>query len=200
MRISFRRSWPRSARRYSELARYDEAQRALVRYIGFSPDHWAYDQLAKNYKERGDLAHWQSTLEEFLAKTEDHGLTHASVNVQLANHFMALKKREQAEHYAEAAARSGAGWAMMCAAEYAEGGETGRPGPDGSSSASEPAAAIFSPPARLPRSVSNRTTSPDDDKPAMIGYFYWLSGDTKKAMAWFRKAYEKAPTPKRDST
>ena len=39
------------ARRYSELARYDEAQRALVRYIGFSPDHWAYDQLAKNYKE-----------------------------------------------------------------------------------------------------------------------------------------------------
>ena len=27
----------------------------------------------------------------------------------------------------------------------------------------------------------------------MIGYFYWLSGDTKKAMTWFRKAYEKVP-------
>jgi tetratricopeptide (TPR) repeat protein len=38
------------ARRYSELGRYDEAQRALTRYIRFSPDYWAYDQIAKNYK------------------------------------------------------------------------------------------------------------------------------------------------------
>ena len=182
------------ARRYSELARYDEAQRALVRYIGFSPDHWAYDQLAKNYKERGDLAHWQSTLEEFLAKTEDHGLTHASVNVQLANHFMALKKREQAEHYAEAAAQSGAGWAMMCAAEMRRGRgdwaawarwflfckRTGRGDLQSARTFAE-------------ECLQPDDKRPDDDKPAMIGYFYWLSGDTKKAMAWFRKAYEKAP-------
>jgi RimJ/RimL family protein N-acetyltransferase len=52
-----------------------------------------------------------------------HTLNHATVNVQLANHFMKLKQWEKAEHYAEAAARSGAEWAMTCAQRCAEGRE-----------------------------------------------------------------------------
>ena len=111
------------ARRYSELGRYDKANGLLLRYIRFSPDYWAYDRLAKNYKERGDLGHWRSTLEEFLAKTEDHGLSHAGANVQLADHFMELKRWELARPFAEAAAQSGAGWAMVCAEHCAEGRE-----------------------------------------------------------------------------
>ena len=111
------------ARRYSELGRYDKAEGPLLRYIRFSPDYWAYDRLAKNYKERGDLGHWQSTLEEFLAKTEDHGLSHAGANVQLADHFMELKRWELARPFAEAAAQSGAAWAMVCAERCAEGRE-----------------------------------------------------------------------------
>ena len=81
---------------------------ALVRYIRFSPDYWAYEQIARNFKERGDLDHWQSTLEDFLAKTPDHGLTHAQVCVQLANHFMERKRWEMATHFAESAAETGA--------------------------------------------------------------------------------------------
>ena len=95
------------ARRYSGLAQYDDAEKVLRRYLAFSPDQWAYELLAKNYKSRSDLQHWQSTLEEFLAKTEDHGLSHATVNVELAHHFMDQKQWDRARPYAEAAAQSG---------------------------------------------------------------------------------------------
>jgi tetratricopeptide (TPR) repeat protein len=74
------------AKRYNELGKFDETQSALLRYIRFSPDYWAYEQLAKNYRQRGDLEHWQSILEQFLAKTEDHGLAHARVRAEIANH------------------------------------------------------------------------------------------------------------------
>ena len=36
---------------------------------------------------------------------------------------------------------------------------------------------------------------PDQAAPGPVGYFYWMGGDTKNAMIWFRNAYEKAPGP-----
>ncbi len=199
------------ARRYSELGRYDEAQRALSRYIRFSPDYWAYDRLAKNYKARGDLEHWQSTLEEFLAKTEDHGLTHATANVQLANHFMERKRWDLARPFAESAAQSGAGWAMVCAERCAEGLEDWQAAESYARGVAEryprgswarwflfckrtghgdlPAARAFA-----EQHLEAIDESPDVAKPVAIGYFYWLNGDPKKAMTWFRKAHEATPT------
>ena len=198
------------ARRYTELGKYDDAHRALVRYIRFSPDFWAYDQLAKNYKERGDLEHWQSTLEEFLAKTEDHGLSHARVNVQLANHFIELKQWEHATRFAEAAATSGAAWAMMCAERCAEGREDWTAAESYAQQVAQrypeegwanwfffckrtghgdlQSARVFA-----EQHLQSIAPRPGLGAQGPVGYFYWLSGDTKKAMTWFRKAYESTP-------
>ena len=200
------------AKRYTELGKIEDAQRALTRYIRFSPDYWAYDQLAKSYKTAGDLARWQSTLEEFLTKAEDHGLTHAQVQVELARHFMDLKQWDKAWPYAEAAASSWAQWAMMCARDcavarkdwknaetYAERTsrrytaqawpywylfclETGQ----GNLAAARSFAADY---------VKSINDHPDQAAPGPVGYFYWMGGDTKNAMIWFRNAYEKAPGP-----
>ena len=198
------------ARRYSEIGKYDEAQRALVRYIRFSPDYWAYEQIARNFKERGDLEHWQSTLEDFLAKTPDHGLTHAQVSVQLANHFMERKQWEMATHFAEAAAETGAAWAMICAQRCAEGREDWVRAEEHARNVSQ----------RYPknwarwflfckrtghgdlqaaRTFAEQHVQPADDQPELpgpvaVGYFYWLTGDTKRAMIWFKKAHEAKPT------
>ena len=191
------------AKRYTELGKIEDAQPALTRYIRFSPDHWAYDQLAKSYKAAGDLERRQSTLEEFLAKTEDHGLTHAQVQVELARHFMDLKQWDQAWPYAEAAASSWAQWAMMCAQRFAVARkdwknaetyaertsrrytaqawpywylfclETGQ----GNLAAARSFAADYL------KSIKDR---PDQAAPAPVGYFYWMGGDTKNAMIWFR--------------
>ena len=109
------------AKRYAALGKPDDAKRALLSYIKFSPDYWAYEQLAKNYKDRGDLANWQATLEQFLEKVEDHGLHHAQVRVEIANHFMNLKQWDKAWPFAEAAAATWAEWAMACAARWRRG-------------------------------------------------------------------------------
>jgi tetratricopeptide (TPR) repeat protein len=53
-------------RRYTGLGRIDEAQRVLSRYIRQSPDYWAYEKLAGNYRSRGDIERWHETLDEFL--------------------------------------------------------------------------------------------------------------------------------------
>ena len=204
---------PRGARQTIHRAGQDRRRPArLTRYIRFSPDHWAYDQLAKSYKAAGDLERWQSTLEEFLAKTEDHGLTHAQVQVELARHFMDLKQWDKAWPYAEAAASSWAQWAMMCARDFAWPGKTGktlRPMPNERRGAI-PAqawpywylfcletgqgnlAAARSFAADYLKSIKDH---PDQAAPAPVGYFYWMGGDTKNAMIWFRNAYEKAPGP-----
>ena len=91
-------------RRYSELKQYDKAREFLERYIAESPEHWAYERLAKNYREQGDTAHWLATLDQYLAAGEDHGLDHAKVRVEIANYYMAKGMWAKAQPYAEAAA------------------------------------------------------------------------------------------------
>ena len=82
-----------------------------MRYIRFSPDYWAYEQIAKNYKAAGDLTRWESTLEDYLIKAEEHGLTHAQVRVELARHFMEKKQWDKAWPYGQGG-RRGVGCAM----------------------------------------------------------------------------------------
>ncbi len=36
---------------------------------------------------------------------------------------------------------------------------------------------------------------PNRAAPGPVGYFYWLSGDSKTAMIWFRNAYTRTPGP-----
>ena len=89
---------------YFQAKQYGNAERVLSRYAVLSPDLWAYQTLAGNFKAQGKLDRWQSTLDEFLAKVEDRGLDHATVRVEIANHYMNLKQWDKARPFAEAAA------------------------------------------------------------------------------------------------
>ena len=108
------------ARRHTEAGQPAEAERFLKRYIERSPDHWAYDMLARNYLALGKEDEWLRTLEAFL-KQEDYGLSHAGVQVTIARHFMSTRRYKRAEPYVLAANESGAGWAMLAAADLYEG-------------------------------------------------------------------------------
>lgn len=108
------------AKKYIELNRPVDAERNLKRYLSRAPDEWAYQSLADIYLNQGDEAKWLATLEESLTK-EDYGLSHASVRVSIARHFMSEKQFAKAEPYAAAAAESWAAWAMQCARECYEG-------------------------------------------------------------------------------
>jgi hypothetical protein len=80
-------------------------------YVKRSPDFWAYQSLAGYYKVQDRLDLWEETLEEAL-KVEAFGLEHARVKQMLARHYMDRKEWKKALPHAEAAAGSGASWAM----------------------------------------------------------------------------------------
>jgi tetratricopeptide (TPR) repeat protein len=199
------------ARRDTDQGQLDEARRVLLRYIQFSPDQWAYELLAKDFKDRGDVERWRLTLDEFLAKAEDNGRSHAQVRVQIANYYMGLDNWDEAWPYAEAAAASGAHWALVCAARCAEGRKDWdsaerytrqicERNPRGGWPAwylfckrtghgdAEAAAALAE------RGVAASADHPSVYPPTPIGYFHWLSGDPKQAVPFFRKAYDAAPS------
>jgi tetratricopeptide (TPR) repeat protein len=108
-------------RKYAELKQYDEAEKYLRQYMEISPDPWAYRTLAECYKARGDNDRWLATLDEFLTKTEPAGLEHAKLQVDIANDLMKRGRWADAKKYAEPAAETWAGWAMICASECNEG-------------------------------------------------------------------------------
>lgn len=107
-------------KRYSTMGRIDDAQKVLKRYIAQSPSHWAYALLAKNEKDRGNVDLWKKTLDEYLERGENSGLDHATVQVELARHFMNKKQWSEALPYAEEAAKTWAAWALNCAGECNE--------------------------------------------------------------------------------
>lgn len=91
----------------------DQRQQALRRYIDLSPDVWAYQRLAGQFRREGKIDQWKATLDECLQQPE-FGLEHAALRVQMANFFMEQGQWEQARPYAEEAAESWAEWAMLC--------------------------------------------------------------------------------------
>jgi tetratricopeptide (TPR) repeat protein len=108
-------------KKYSELKRFDEAQKCLARYVEQSSDRWAYDALAACFLASGDVVRWRSTLDDYLTKTENAGLEHAKVRVKIADRLMEDGRYAEAWPYAEAAAQTWAGWAMICPQNCAEG-------------------------------------------------------------------------------
>lgn len=106
--------------KYHALKRLDDAERCLAKVVATAPSVGSSRALANVYKERGQLDRWQATLDAFLT-TEDVGLDHANVRVEIARHFMEKKEWAKAQPYAEAAAGSWAGWAMIAARDCYEG-------------------------------------------------------------------------------
>jgi tetratricopeptide (TPR) repeat protein len=71
-------------------------------------------QLAFVYRKQGQDDRWVATLEEQL-KQPDYYLDHASVQSEIAKHYMWLKQWEKALPYAEGAAESYSAWGLGCA-------------------------------------------------------------------------------------
>lgn len=190
---------------YTGTREFDAARRALEGYIQLSPDAWAYEQLAANFKAEGKDDRWKETLDAFLTNVEDLGLDHARIRVQLAEHFMALKQWEKARPYAEAAGETWAEWAINCAARCAEGekdwgrAETWysrvterytnnwavwyffckRTGQGNLDAARE----------SVDRYIAANANNTNINGELFFAYFYWLDGRTDKAKEIFLRAY-----------
>jgi tetratricopeptide (TPR) repeat protein len=200
------------ARLNASQGKLDEAQRYLQRYIQREPEYWAYEQLARIYKDRGDLRRWQETLEDFL-KVEDTGLEHAKVRVELADHYMALGQWGKAKPYAEDAAATWAGWAMECAQRCAEGmgdweqaelwiRRVSERYPETSSFRwSLFCARTGHGDAQAARAFAEQYLEtiggPEAASPEAVGFFAWAGGKPKEALSWFQKAYQKTPAAHR---
>lgn len=104
---------------YTRLKRFDDAERCLKRLTAISPIQQSYAELAELYDKQGKEAEWKATWDEFLSK-ESFGLDHASARTIIAHRFMHRRQWREALPYADAAARTGAQWAMMCAARVHE--------------------------------------------------------------------------------
>jgi tetratricopeptide (TPR) repeat protein len=192
---------------YSENKQYADAERVLTRYIGLSPDFWAFRALAGNFKAQGKIDRWQATLDEFLKKVEDPGLDHARVRVEIADYYMGLAQWDKAKPYAEDAAATWAEWAMQCAGRCAEGQKdwqraeswyrrvTERYAPSSwavwyffckRTGQGDLAAARES----VDRYVSQLANRPDLHNEEYSACFYWLDGRLEKANADFARAYQ----------
>jgi tetratricopeptide (TPR) repeat protein len=199
-------------KRYAALKQFEEAGNYLTRYIKRSPDRWAYQALAACFEQQGDRGRWKQTLDEFLTKTEDSGLDHARVRVQIARDFMRQERWAEALPYAEAAAETWAGWAMSCASECNEGLKDWDRAEFWIRQTTE----------RYPRGswtdwylFCKRTGHGDVDKarefvegylaraqgrddlanPEVVAYFYWSCGALGEALELFEKVYREGPTP-----
>src|SRR5205085_80415 len=98
------------ARHYAGAREPSRAARYWKRLIAVSPEQHAFRALADSYKAAGDLDKWKATLDAFLEQP-DHGLEHAKVRVEIAEHFMARRDWKKALPYADAAAQTWAEWA-----------------------------------------------------------------------------------------
>jgi len=195
-------------KKYAELRQYKDAEDYLTRYVAVSPDVWAYQWLAGCYKEEKDVARWKATLDEYLAKTKDVGLDHAKVRVQLADALMEKGKWEEARDYAEAAATTWAGWALLCAGRANEGLHD----LERAESWYARAAERYPDSAWLPLFLFRQRIHgvPEEDRdagarlaalaasPSMVKsgespYIYWLNGETKKAVETLDAAYKSQP-------
>jgi tetratricopeptide (TPR) repeat protein len=106
--------------RYIELKRSEDAVRCIENAIAISPDAIAFKLLAAGYKGAGKMDKWQEALERYIALNPP-GLEPARVRVDLAKELMRQKQWQKAKPFADAAAATGADWAMQCASECYEG-------------------------------------------------------------------------------
>lgn len=105
--------------KYVSLEQLEDAERCAKRLIEIAPDYDAYATLAKIYRQDGQDDRWEQTLRESL-KLPGAGLEASSVHNQLARYHMDRSEWQKAVGDADAAAGSGAAWAMLTAARCHE--------------------------------------------------------------------------------
>jgi tetratricopeptide (TPR) repeat protein len=104
---------------YTRFMKYDEAERVLKEYVKRWPDIKGNRRLADVYLKQKKYDEWKNALDESL-KFDDAGLEHAQVRVEIAKYLMEHDRLDDAIPYADDAARTGAGWALLVAADVHE--------------------------------------------------------------------------------
>jgi tetratricopeptide (TPR) repeat protein len=99
---------------YLAVERDDDVLRIAKREFEVSPELDPCLRLARLYEKRGDTEHWKATLEEFL-KQDSLGLEQSTVQIEFANHYMALKEWDNALPYATEAAETWSSAGLMAA-------------------------------------------------------------------------------------
>jgi tetratricopeptide (TPR) repeat protein len=95
------------------------AERCARRWIELSPCYDAWQGLAKVKEVQGDDAGWLDASRHSLEHPV-RGLEHARTQSDIADYFLNLEQLKEAVPYADAAADSGAAWAMLQAAKVHE--------------------------------------------------------------------------------
>jgi tetratricopeptide (TPR) repeat protein len=108
-------------KKYVALKQWSDAERCLRKYIALSPDRAGYEQLADVFLSQNQEDLWLKTLQEYIDTAPDFDLNHAAVQVEIANHFMDKLDYYKAIPYADAAATTGAEWAINCSARAHDG-------------------------------------------------------------------------------
>ena len=192
---------------YLDTADLDKGRNYLEKYIRLSPEYWAFKKLADSYEQVGDHARWLAALDRYLDEGQDHGLESARVRVNIANYYMSMHQWKKAQPYAEAAAATWAGWAMMCAVRCYEGLQEWDKAETWVQRISEryPNTSLYEwlffckrtghGNAEAARDMVERYLAFTADRPDLVseevtGLFYWLSGSPRKAMDHLRKSYE----------
>jgi len=98
----------------------DDAIARLEKALARSPESWIFEGLAEAYRRGDRMDRWVEAVGAFL-KTEDMGLDHAKVVGNLADYLIEKGRFDKARPFAEISAESGAAWAMLQAAQCAEG-------------------------------------------------------------------------------
>jgi len=199
------------ARVYDKLGKTEEAKRSLEAYIKLSPDAWAYKTLAGIYKKEGNEARWLAVLEQFIEEGGDPGLDQAHIRVDIANHYMQQRLWEKARPHADAAAQTGAGWAMICAQNCAEGRKDWTQAEQWARACSErypndawdrwymlclkTGSGGLEPARTLAQQwiLANPQAS-NADSVARIAWFYLAIGEPKQALMLFRQLYASSPS------
>jgi len=93
-----------------------EAAKVLQLYLTISPDQNGYDSLANLYFDAGRQDDWLE-VEKSSLDAPAYGLEHVNARIAIAQYYMNKGQYTEAARYADAAARSGAGNALLCDAE-----------------------------------------------------------------------------------
>ncbi|HTM53038.1 MAG TPA: hypothetical protein VL175_03380 [Pirellulales bacterium] len=202
--------WRSLALRYQQLGRWSDTERCTKRYVELAPDQWGFETLANAYWQQKKPDKWKETLDQSL-EYEDFGLAHARSRVMIANWLMSKKHSDEALPYAEAAAATGAAWAMLCAAECNENLEHWEQAEKWTSTTSQryPAQEFEwffwccrtgkgdrKSAAQLAEQTAEgleESDVPNDHE--RLGVYYLLKGDKKKAREQFRSAHERSKSP-----
>lgn len=97
---------------YYEMGREEEAGQLYEVYRSASPDFEVYDRLARIAWRAGDYDRVEAIVEESLGH-DSYGLEYAWITQDLAHSYMSIGDYEKALPWAQYAARSNSGWALL---------------------------------------------------------------------------------------